>query len=63
MAQGYRYNPDTVTFDPIEKGGTEDSRPLRYPKAALDNMDYLRIQVYKYEKQVYLFQMLQLLQN
>ena len=50
MAQGYRYNPDTVTFDPIEKGGTEDSRPLRYPKAALDNMDYLRIQVYKYEK-------------
>lgn len=50
MAQGYRYNPDTVTFDPIEKGSTEDSRPLRYPKAALDNMDYLRIQVYKYEK-------------
>ena len=50
MAQGYRYNPDTVTFDPIEKGGTEDSRPLRYPKAALDNMDYLRIQVFEYEK-------------
>ena len=50
MAQGYRYNPDTVTFDPIEKGGTEDSRPLRYPKAALDNMDYLRIQVFEYVK-------------
>ena len=51
MAQGYRYNPDTVTFDPIEKGGTKGSSvPLRYPKASLDNMDYLRIQIFKYEK-------------
>mgnify|MGYP003114618627 FL=1 len=50
MAQGYRYNPDTVTFDPIKKGTKGDSRPLRYPNAALDNMDYLRIQVYQYEK-------------
>ena len=51
MAQGYRYNPDTVTFDPIEKGGTKGSSvPLRYPKASLDNMDYLRIQILRYEK-------------
>ena len=51
MAQGYRYNPDTVTFDPIKKGDTKGSSvPLRYPKASLDNMDYLRIQIFRYEK-------------
>ena len=51
MAQGYRYNPDTVTFDPIKKGDTKGSSvPLRYPKASLDNMDYLRIQILRYEK-------------
>tara|TARA_B100002019_G_C21247051_1_gene588951 strand:+ start:137 stop:1234 length:1098 start_codon:yes stop_codon:yes gene_type:complete len=33
-----------------ERTDSTSSVPLRYPNAMLDNMDFLRIQVYKYEK-------------